>query len=47
MGGFDLNQFLKEWKKNTNGDKVNKISYLEVRRDIKLKDDGTINFRCK
>jgi len=40
MGGFDLNQFLKEWKKNTNGDKVNKISYLEVRRDIKLKDDA-------
>lgn len=40
MGGFDLNQFLKEWKKTTDDNKVNKISYLEVRRDIKLKDDG-------
>ena len=40
MGGFDLNQFLKEWKKTTDDKKVNKISYLEVRRDIKLKDDG-------
>lgn len=35
-----LNQFLKEWKKTTDDNKVNKISYLEVRRDIKLKDDG-------
>lgn len=40
MGGFDLNQFLKEWKKVSDNNKVSKISYLEIYRDIKLKDTG-------
>lgn len=41
MGGFNLDQFLKEWKKNSDKNKVNNISYLEVHRNIKLKDEGS------
>ena len=40
MGGFDLNQFLKEWKKTTNQKQTKKISYLEIYRNIDLKDSG-------
>jgi hypothetical protein len=38
MGGFDLNQFTKEWKKNIKNKDVENIQYLEVYRDIKLND---------
>lgn len=43
MGGFDLKQFTKEWKNITDKKDIEKISYLEIYRDIKLKDDGGIN----
>lgn len=38
MGGFDLNQFTKEWKKNIKNKDIGNIQYLEVYRDIKLND---------
>jgi hypothetical protein len=38
MGGFDLNQFTKEWKKNIKNKDIENIQYLEVYRDIKLND---------
>jgi hypothetical protein len=40
MGGYDLNQFTKEWGKRINKKQTNEISYLEVYRDINLKDNG-------
>lgn len=42
MGGFDLNQFTKEWGKNGEKKDVEKINYLEIYRDIKLKDNGDL-----
>jgi hypothetical protein len=39
MGGFDLNQFIKEWKNNVEIKNNHNISYLEVYRDINLKDN--------
>jgi hypothetical protein len=42
MGGFDLNQFVKEWKNNVEIKDKHKISYLEVYRDINLKDNTGI-----
>jgi hypothetical protein len=38
MGGFDLNQFTKEWKKNIKNKDIDNIQHLEVYRDIKLND---------
>ena len=43
MGGFDLKQFTKEWKNGTDDKVIEQISYLEIYRDIKLKDDGGFN----
>jgi hypothetical protein len=42
MGGFDLNQFIKEWKNNLEIKNNHNISYLEVYRDINLKDNTGI-----
>jgi hypothetical protein len=42
MGGFDLNQFVKEWKNNVEIKNNHNISYLEVYRDINLKDNTGI-----
>jgi hypothetical protein len=42
MGGFDLNQFIKEWKNNVEIKNNHNISYLEVYRDINLKDNTGI-----
>jgi serine/threonine protein kinase len=42
MGGFDLSQFTKEWNKVSVKKDVEKISYLEIYRDIELKE----NFLC-
>ena len=42
MGGFNLNEFNKEWKKSTEKNIVEKISYLEIYRDIKLRDNGDV-----
>ncbi len=44
MGGFDLSQFTKEWNKVSVKKDVEKISYLEIYRDIELKENlGGLN----
>jgi hypothetical protein len=42
MGGHDLNQFIKEWGNKKKRKRINKISYLQIRRDINLKDSGGV-----
>ena len=42
MGGYDLNQFIKEWGNKKNKKQINSISYLQISREITLKDNGGI-----